>query len=616
MNDSETDNINAYTTVVFRFINDSYTLALRHPRLFQEEEIKILSSIMSISNDEKVLLMRLLCRQRKPRRLDSISYTNIDTAKCLTNLVERQLLLNSDQLKTVEMLDNLNAKEVKQLCTVFGLCKKLTKKDSLKTLEKSLKTCGFLTSRNSREAAIRKWIISNADKSYCVLKSVCELIDRMLLISHPIYIYSAIRAMSTCSWSAVFSALLLTLNDAKLLDTNVDSEYYPLKTVEDVKNLYDAYNLLFDILNLQSTKQHKDVTKLISDKWDYLQSIVLKEDHRNYVRCCRRYTAGGIYCRCIWIAVDSFQKAKMYLFAAKMVEFVLKTEFRKSARGRMYERLCIIYKHHLRNNSKYNDILNLAINDNVVVRGDRYLIEKRCDGCKLMTPEENHIDALYLNQSGNSRNVLMLTNGDTISYLNVEEYTLQYYVKNRQMTKGIHSEGRILSTLFGVYFWDVIYAVDDKVFIDSLQEFPIDMFSPDFYQRMRKFIDERLNLFETSKNGWATVFEQNWTEYYSKQSSIVHWDLFKDVDEFMNVINSFNPKSLQGLLIYIIQQHGSCFGGVPDLFLWDNTNGVMFVEVKSPNDKLSANQIVWIHVLRSLEIKCEVARVDVGSKQI
>jgi Fanconi-associated nuclease 1 len=57
------------------------------------------------------------------------------------------------------------------------------------------------------------------------------------------------------------------------------------------------------------------------------------------------------------------------------------------------------------------------------------------------------------------------------------------------------------------------------------------------------------------------------------------------------------------------QEYRARGGGVPDLVLWkkgdeaDEKGEVMFVEVKSANDRLSDTQRLWIHVLTGAGVR-------------
>lgn len=50
--------------------------------------------------------------------------------------------------------------------------------------------------------------------------------------------------------------------------------------------------------------------------------------------------------------------------------------------------------------------------------------------------------------------------------------------------------------------------------------------------------------------------------------------------------------------------------GFPDLTLWNpEKKKCKFVEVKSPNDKLSPGQRIWLDFLRKIGLDCEVCNV-------
>ena len=50
--------------------------------------------------------------------------------------------------------------------------------------------------------------------------------------------------------------------------------------------------------------------------------------------------------------------------------------------------------------------------------------------------------------------------------------------------------------------------------------------------------------------------------------------------------------------------------GFPDLTLWNpETQKCKFVEVKSPNDRLSSAQKIWLDYLMKNDIDCEVCNV-------
>lgn len=83
--------------------------------------------------------------------------------------------------------------------------------------------------------------------------------------------------------------------------------------------------------------------------------------------------------------------------------------------------------------------------------------------------------------------------------ISVEQVALTHYIKNLSYTHGKHTETRILSTLFGMLFWDVIF---DKtvfnVFVDKFQSCPLDLQTDHFYLNRKEGIDSRLELLQNS----------------------------------------------------------------------------------------------------------------------
>ena len=58
---------------------------------------------------------------------------------------------------------------------------------------------------------------------------------------------------------------------------------------------------------------------------------------------------------------------------------------------------------------------------------------------------------------------------------------------------GIHGEGGTFSTLFHLFLWDVVFldGVPD-VFYNPYQAYPLDLYTPHFYQSRQKQIESRL----------------------------------------------------------------------------------------------------------------------------
>ncbi|PYI14397.1 hypothetical protein BO99DRAFT_345051, partial [Aspergillus violaceofuscus CBS 115571] len=71
----------------------------------------------------------------------------------------------------------------------------------------------------------------------------------------------------------------------------------------------------------------------------------------------------------------------------------------------------------------------------------------------------------------------------------------------------------------------------------------------------------------------------------------------------------FPGDALAAICQVLAQEYSVRGGGVPDLLVWRRKGQfgeVMFVEVKSENDRLSDTQRLWIHVLSGAGVRVEL----------
>ncbi|KAG1792211.1 uncharacterized protein HD556DRAFT_1432715 [Suillus plorans] len=81
--------------------------------------------------------------------------------------------------------------------------------------------------------------------------------------------------------------------------------------------------------------------------------------------------------------------------------------------------------------------------------------------------------------------------------VNVETLALQWY--EDQGFKGIHSETRIITTLFGILFWDIIFLPIPGAFETPFQTAPLDIAEDAFYHARRDPIETRLKELEDGR---------------------------------------------------------------------------------------------------------------------
>ncbi len=193
----------------------------------------------------------------------------------------------------------------------------------------------------------------------------------------------------------------------------------------------------------------------------------------------------------------------------------------------------------------------------------------------------------------------------------VENGVLQHYFKKGY--SGIHGENSIWRSMFGVVFWDLLYDTEAKAIHHPLQYLPSDFYSKDFYKNRQDKIEACLLLLDDKKKFDAhliRVYEQKW----GVSNHLVAWSY-----DFLEVIRAMYAKlkaaKIKLVLQKICENVRDNLKGFPDLFVWKK-RAYYFIEVKSPTDMLSEQQLFWINFFEEHKIKAKVLKVEWKKKMI
>jgi hypothetical protein len=188
--------------------------------------------------------------------------------------------------------------------------------------------------------------------------------------------------------------------------------------------------------------------------------------------------------------------------------------------------------------------------------------------------------------------------------LTVETFASKHFLKLGY--ESIETESVPFHVLFGVYMWPVIQDSNDiynrEVHFGNRSEFdnnvqqpsnistllPSDFGTSEYYQRRKEIIQGHIDFLHNLKglfDKWLPK-SQDFRQYLW-----AHRD--KDISVAKSLLNILSEKDVKIILHYLSQNYWSNFIGWPDLLL-HNGNEVMFVEVKSSNDKLSDEQKNWL----------------------
>ncbi|KAG1899850.1 uncharacterized protein F5891DRAFT_1189320 [Suillus fuscotomentosus] len=196
--------------------------------------------------------------------------------------------------------------------------------------------------------------------------------------------------------------------------------------------------------------------------------------------------------------------------------------------------------------------------------------------------------------------------------VNVETLALQWY--EDQGFKGIHSETRIITTLFGILFWDIIFLPIPGAFETPFQTAPLDIAEDAFYHARRDPIETRLKELEDGRG--EEIVNRVEAEHRARKTWCVgvDWELVLE-GEIVKIVRCLGGTALSVIChIFCEDYAGRCSGG-PDLFMWNEDTGkCKFVEVKGPGDSLQENQKLWIDVLLRAGTAVELCSVHEHGK--
>lgn len=198
---------------------------------------------------------------------------------------------------------------------------------------------------------------------------------------------------------------------------------------------------------------------------------------------------------------------------------------------------------------------------------------------------------------------------DPVWKYQVEAGTIDYYVQ--QGSNAVFSENHLWRSIFGLLFWDIVFDTDSMAIHHPLQRTPSDLYKPQFWEKRRNRLVERLELFENQEILNSHI-NQMLVEKTGSVNPLIDW--FEGTDEVVRVVFERIPIQVLGkILLEMAKNMRENTHGFPDLFTWTD-HGYEFVEVKSPTDNLSAQQLFWLQFFEKIGLKAKVLRV--GWKEV
>ncbi|KAJ1373470.1 hypothetical protein KIN20_035873 [Parelaphostrongylus tenuis] len=342
----------------------------------------------------------------------------------------------------------------------------------------------------------------------------------------------------------------------------------------------------------------------------------------------RRFTTFEVLMRCTICGTEVLERQKKYAIAISWQRFLLKTPelkpFCSSRRGALWDRLALNLHAHMKEREEALQEIEEGMNDDAVADKDKLMLQDRAikisnrdflEKIVVMEPIKKEICGITLAKDlGDSRiNRFVLKDPDgRFVECGVEEVVRKHYIENEGFSSGVHAEGSIWHTVLGLLFYDILFDHNvENVWFSELQTNPVDLNSKSLYYNRRERFDERFKWVElAAEEELAETIRATWNAQKSLETSEINWELFEDVEHFLEFFFCCPRLGLLSVLKRIIMDYRNCRSGFPDLTTWNTlTRTIAVIEVKGPGDRLSTKQRLWLDFFSKQSIRAEVCHV-------
>lgn len=168
-------------------------------------------------------------------------------------------------------------------------------------------------------------------------------------------------------------------------------------------------------------------------------------------------------------------------------------------------------------------------------------------------------------------------------------------------------ENRLMNALFGLAFWDVIFADEPGVFHHPFQGGPADMYEAGFRQRRDASIRAR-----QAQLASAPLAEELVTAFHRFHGYSNHWVDWRSIDVELveragHIIPAAHLLAIWERMLFDPRENRR---GFPDLVAFgENAGQYAMIEVKGPGDALQDNQKRWLRFFQANAIPAQVAWV-------
>jgi hypothetical protein len=169
-------------------------------------------------------------------------------------------------------------------------------------------------------------------------------------------------------------------------------------------------------------------------------------------------------------------------------------------------------------------------------------------------------------------------------------------------------ENTLMCGLFGLAFWEQIFAPVPGAFNNAFQSVPADMYEQDFLRRRQTLLEQRLQ--ELEQQPLTQVLDEAYTTYQGYQNRWVSWR-YLSRELVASAAACSPPLHLLSIWQRMLFDPGEHRRGFPDLIAFgDDPGDYLMLEVKGPGDALQESQKRWLRHFQNEDIPAQVGWVD------
>jgi hypothetical protein len=169
-------------------------------------------------------------------------------------------------------------------------------------------------------------------------------------------------------------------------------------------------------------------------------------------------------------------------------------------------------------------------------------------------------------------------------------------------------ENCLINSMFGLLFWDVLYAPIPGAFFHPFQAQPADLYRSNFKEQRADLIQECFNRLDNGE--YQAAIRDRYQEKYGITNSFIHWGVVSNelLEMALEFIPAHHLRNIFERLLSDLRNHRS---GFPDLIEFNLTDrSYRLIEVKGPGDRLQDNQKLWLDYFVEQEIPSAVCWVE------